>query len=115
MGRSSAAVWLVTLLLCSLLPVATHPQHVEPSTLDDEMVVEASSPSNLAIGFSNGPAQNDEIKGTYALTFSVAGTGTLASLLIEITTDETTWTTVVNLTTTPIVTSFRCFNKSGST
>jgi len=69
--------------------------------LDDEVVVEASSPSNLAIGFSNGPAQNDEIKGTYALTFSVAGTGTLASLLIEITTDETTWTTVVNLTTTP--------------
>ena len=101
MGRSSAAVWLVTLLLCSLLPVATHPQHVEPSTLDDEVVVEASSPSNLAIGFSNGPAQNDEIKGTYALTFSVAGTGTLASLLIEITTDDTTWTTVVNLTTTP--------------
>ena len=69
--------------------------------LDDEGVVEASSPSNLAIGFSNGPAQNDEIKGTYALTFSVAGTGTLDSLLIEITTDETTWTTVVNLTTTP--------------
>lgn len=69
--------------------------------LDDEVVVEASSPSNLAIGFSNGPAQNDEIKGTYALTFSVAGTGTLDSLLIEITTDETTWTTVVNLTTTP--------------
>jgi hypothetical protein len=55
----------------------------------------------LAIGFSNGPAQNDDIKGTYALTFSVAGTGTLDSLLIEITTDETTWITVVNLTTTP--------------
>ncbi len=101
MGRSSAAVWLVTLLLCSLLPVATHPQHVEPTMLDNEVVVEASSPSNFAIGFSNGPAQNDEIKGTYALTFSVAGTGTLDSLLIEITTDETTWTTVVNLTTTP--------------
>ena len=101
MGRSSAAVWLVTLLLCSLLPVATHPQHVEPTTLHDEVVVEASSPSNLAIGFSNGPAQNDEIKGTYALTFSVAGTGTLNSLLIEITTDESSWTTVVNLTTTP--------------
>lgn len=101
MGRSSAAVWLVTLLLCSLLPVATHPQQFEPTTLDDEVVVEASSPSNLAIGFSNGPAQNDDIKGTYALTFSVAGTGTLDSLLIEITTDESTWTTVVNLTTTP--------------
>ena len=101
MGRSSAAVWLVTLLLCSLLPVATHPQPFEPMTLEGEVVVEASSPSSLAIGFSNGPAQNDEIKGTYALTFSVAGTGTLDSLLIEITTDENTWTTVVNLTTTP--------------
>ena len=101
MGRSSAAVWLVTPLLCSLLPVATHPQPFEPMTLEDEVVIEASSPSSLAIGFSNGPAQNDEIKGTYALTFSVAGTGTLDSLLIEITTDETTWTTVVNLTTTP--------------
>ncbi|DAC21716.1 MAG TPA: hypothetical protein D7H91_03755, partial [Candidatus Poseidoniales archaeon] len=33
--------------------------------------------------------------------FSVAGTGTLDSLLIEITSDESTWTTVVNLTTTP--------------
>jgi hypothetical protein len=70
-------------------------------TLEDEIVIEASSPSSLAIGFSNGPAQNDDIKGTYALTFSVAGTGTLDSLLIEITTDETTWITVVNLTTTP--------------
>ena len=35
------------------------------------------------------------------MTFSVGGTGTLESLLIEITTDETAWTTVVNLTTTP--------------
>ena len=101
MGRSSAAVWLVTLLLCSLLPVAKHHSTVEPPSLNDAVVVEASSPSNLAIGFSNGPAQNDEVKGTYALTFSVAGTGTLDSLLIEITSDESTWTTVVNLTTTP--------------
>ena len=101
MGRSSAAVWLVTLLLCSLLPVAKHHSTVEHPSLNDAVIVEASSPSNLAIGFSNGPAQSDEVKGTYALTFSVAGTGTLDSLLIEITSDESTWTTVVNLTTTP--------------
>ena len=101
MGRSSAAVWLVTLLLCSLLPVAKHHSTVEHPSLNDAVVVEASSPSNLAIGFSNGPAQSDEVKGTYALTFSVAGTGTLDSLLIEITSDESTWTTLVNLTTTP--------------
>jgi len=41
------------------------------------------------------------VKGTKALTFSVSGTGTLDSLLIEITEDENTWTTVKNLTSTP--------------
>ena len=55
----------------------------------------------MVIAFSNGPSPDDDIKGTYALTFSVGGSGTLDSLLIEITTDETSWTTVVNLTTTP--------------
>ena len=101
MGRSSAAVWLVALLLCSLLPMANHQHPTKPTSLDEAVAIGASSASNLAIGFSNGPTQGDDIKGTYALTFSVAGTGTLASLLIEITADESTWTTVVNLTTTP--------------
>jgi hypothetical protein len=100
MGRSVAAVWLVTLLLCSLLPngwLSNSP--VEE--LEDSFDVAASGASNLVIAFSNGPAENDEVKGTYGLTFSVAGSGTLESLLIEITSDESTWTTVVNLTTTP--------------
>ena len=101
MGRSSAAVWLVALLLCSLLPTATHQHPMKATSLDETEPVGTSSASNLAIGFSNGPAQGDDIKGTYALTFSVAGTGTLDSLLIEITADESSWTTVVNLTTTP--------------
>ena len=101
MGRSSAAVWLVALLLCSLLPMANQQHPTKPTSLDEAVTIGASSASNLAIGFSNGPAQGDDIKGTYALTFSVAGTGTLDSLLIEITADESTWTTVVNLTTTP--------------
>ena len=101
MGRSSAAVWLVALLLCSLLPMTNQQHPTKPTSLDEAVTIGASSASNLAIGFSNGPAQGDDIKGTYALTFSVAGTGTLDSLLIEITADESTWTTVVNLTTTP--------------
>ena len=100
MGRSVAAVWLVTLLLCSLMPVGLH--DASPvEDLADAPVLGASGASNLAIAFSNGPAEGDEIKGNHVLTFSVAGSGTLSSLLIEITTDETTWTTVVNLTTTP--------------
>ena len=98
MGRSSAAVWLVALLVCSFLP-ATNP--VVPTILDDTSEIRQSSASGLNIAFSNGPAQDDEIKGTHAVTFSVGGTGTLASLLLEITTDESTWTTLVNLTTTP--------------
>ena len=98
MGRSSAAVWLVALLVCSFLP-ATNP--VVPTILEDTPETSQSSASGLNIAFSNGPAQDDEIKGTHAVTFSVGGTGTLASLLLEITTDESTWTTLVNLTTTP--------------
>ena len=98
MGRSSAAVWLVTLLLFSFLPSMHHPS-VE--TLGDSVDAHRSGASGLNIAFSNGPAQDDEIKGTHALTFSVGGTGTLASLLIEITSDESSWTTLVNLTTTP--------------
>ena len=98
MGRSSAAVWLVALLVCSFLP-ATNP--VVPTILEDTPETSQSGASGLNIAFSNGPAQDDEIKGTHAVTFSVGGTGTLASLLLEITTDESTWTTLVNLTTTP--------------
>ena len=97
MGRSSAAVWLVTLLLCSYLPASSPASTV----LDTTQNVYESGASGLSIAFSNGPAENDEVKGSLALTFSVAGTGTLDSLLIEITTDESTWDTLVNLTTTP--------------
>lgn len=97
MGRSSAAVWLVTLLLCSYLPASSPASTV----LDNTQNVQASGASGLSIGFSNGPAESDEVKGSLALTFSVSGTGTLDSLLIEITTDESTWDTLVNLTTTP--------------
>ena len=97
MGRSSAAVWLVSLLLCSYLPALSPPSTI----LDNTQSVHASGASGLSIAFSNGPADGDEVKGSLALTFSVVGTGTLDSLLIEITTDESTWDTLVNLTTTP--------------
>ena len=91
-------MWLVALLLCSFLPATHPPVH---NALADVNETKQSGASGLAIGFSNGPAQDDDIKGTHALTFSVGGTGTLESLLVEITTDESTWTTLVNLTTTP--------------
>ena len=101
MGRSSVAVWLAGLLLCSLLLSPGLENAKRPDLLTEDDQASLSSPSNLVIAFSNGPSPDDDIKGTYALTFSVGGSGTLDSLLIEITTDETSWTTVVNLTTTP--------------
>ena len=101
MGRSSVAVWLAGLLLCSLLLSPGLENAKRSDLLAEDDPVSLSSPSNLVIAFSNGPSPDDDIKGTYALTFSVGGSGTLDSLLIEITTDETSWTTVVNLTTTP--------------
>lgn len=101
MGRSSVAVWLAGLLLCSLLLSPSLENAKRAHSLADDDHASLSSPSNLVIAFSNGPSPDDDIKGTYALTFSVGGSGTLDSLLIEITTDETSWTTVVNLTTTP--------------
>ena len=61
MGRSSAAVWLVTLLLFSFLPSMHHPS-VE--TLGDSVDAHRSGASGLNIAFSNGPAQDDDIKGT---------------------------------------------------
>ena len=101
MGRSSVAVWLAGLLLCSLLLSPGLENAKRSDLLAEDDPASLSSPSNLVIAFSNGPSPDDDIKGTYALTFSVGGSGTLDSLLIEITTDETSWTTVVNLTTTP--------------
>ena len=101
MGRSSVAVWLAGLLLCSLLLSPGLENAKRSDLLAEDDPASLSSPSNLVIAFSNGPSPDDDIKGTYALTFSVGGSGTLDSLLIEITTDETNWTTVVNLTTTP--------------
>ena len=69
MGRSSVAVWLAGLLLCSLL-LSPGLQNAKRSDLlaeDDQASL--SSPSNLVIAFSNGPSPDDDIKGTYALTF----------------------------------------------
>lgn len=106
MGRGANAVWLVTLLLVSLLPLSDLSLMQPGGELEQGPVVAASGASNLTIAFSNGPSQDDEVKGTKVLTFAVTGTGTLASLLVERTSDESTWTTVVNLTSTPWVYPF---------
>ena len=108
-------MWLVALLLCAVLP--THTPHALSSAeiLDDEHAVASSGVSSLNIAFSNGPTQDESVTGIKALTFSVAGTGTLDSILIEISTDESAWTTVVNLTSTPWMYPFDTTNEANDT
>ena len=106
MGRGANAVWLVTLLLVSLLPLSSNSLMSPHHALDEGPVIATSGASSLTIAFSNGPYQDDDVKGTKTLTFAISGTGTLDSLLVERTTDESTWTTVVNLTSTPWVYPF---------
>ncbi len=106
MGRGTAAFWLVSLLLCSLIPQTGLNTPTTIVALEDGVLVASSGASNLSIAFSNGPSQDDEVKGTKTLAFAITGSGTLDSLLIELSSDESTWTTVRNLTSSPWVYPF---------
>ena len=114
MGRGAVAFWLVGLLFLSLLPLS-HPELDGGSVLSEEPNVARSGASNLTIAFSNGPTQNDVVKGTKALTFSIGGTGTLASLLIELSSDESSWSSVVNLSSSPWIYPFDTTKVSNDT
>ena len=99
MGRAVVAVMLTALMVAALVPAAW--PSTPPAVLHEVNPVAYNTPSDLDIAFSNGPYQDDDIKGTHSLTFAVSGTGTLASILIEYSTDGSTWSTLVNLTSTP--------------
>ena len=44
---------------------------------------------------------NEDVTGLYTVTISSSGTGTISSMIIEISSDGSDWDEVVNLTTTP--------------
>ena len=66
---------------------------------DTEQVKMADS--QISLTFANGPTQNQDVKGLYTLSFSSTGSGTIASMEIEISNDDTNWSPVANLTSTP--------------
>lgn len=68
--------------------------------LADSKQIKAAD-SELAIVFSNGPDENQDVKGLFTLSLATTGNGTLSSIEIEISSDGASWTTVANLTTTP--------------
>lgn len=103
MGRSYVGILLVLILLTGTAPL---PQQGDTVHLSEAITPFESGTSSLSIAFSNGPSQDDDVTGLQTLTFSLSGTGTLDSLLLEITDDDTStsqpvWSTVVNLTETP--------------
>ena len=105
MGRTTAAWCLVALLLCGLVPLGTPPTPA-PSVLESLRETRWSSPSNLTLSFSNAPSAGDEVTGTVTVSVATNGSGTLDSLLLEVSSDGSAWTELVNLTSTPWVYPF---------
>ena len=79
--------------------VMTMGQSSEVFLPDDRFVKYADS--QLTLQFSNGPSENQDVKGLYTLTFSSTGSGTISSIEIDISSDGSNWTSVANLTSTP--------------
>ena len=111
MGRM-AATWLVALLLCALVPSSLPFENAAAPSLADHETVAQTGASSLTVVFSNGPVQDESVTGNKALAFGVSGTGTLDSLLIEISADGVAWTSLVNLTSSPWIYPFDTTNQA---
>jgi len=99
MGRTwSSAILVVLLLGLSSSPMMDN--HL------DELERITFSSSNLALTFTNGPTANQDITGLHSLTFGMTGDANVSSMLIEISTDGSTWTSVKNITSAPWLTYF---------
>ena len=90
--RRFIAVLLVVVIM-------TMGQSSEVFLPDTEQIKMADS--QLSLAFANGPTENQDVKGLYTLSFSSTGSGTIASMEIEISNDDTNWSPVANLTSTP--------------
>ena len=99
MGRTwSSAILVVLLLGLSSSPLVDN--HLE------ELELPTFSSSNLVLTFTNGPTTNQDISGLHSLTFGMSGDANVSSLLIEISSDGSNWTSVSNITSAPWLTYF---------
>ena len=90
---------VVALLVVALMTIG----HNNPAILDDYKIHNAS-PSDVVLSFSNGPDEGQTVKGLHTVSFSYTGTGTISSIVLEISDDGSNWTSVTNLTSTPWLT-----------
>ena len=104
MGRTGVTALLILLLLgMGTSPMFGNTQQPEAQLEDNERMW---SSSNLQMTFSNGPTTGDSITGQYQLTFALTGEANVSSILIEASSDGTSWATVSNLTSVPWLTYF---------
>ena len=100
MGGKAVAVSLVAFLLLSMLsfspPMATH--------LD--LDAKSYNTSAVNIVFSNGPGEDESVTGLKTITFSLSGTGTIDSILVEIAVVGGPYSVLTNLTGSPWVCNF---------
>lgn len=100
MGGRVVAVSLVTFLLLSMLsvspPIASYlDQNPQPS-----------STSAMSIVFSNGPGEDESVTGLKTITFTLTGSGTIDSILVEIAEVGSSYSTLTNLTGSPWLFNF---------
>ena len=100
MGGRAVAVGIISLLLISIFPLDID----NDLQLEEEAVIHSSSAASIA--FSNGPVQAESVTGLKTITFSISGTGTIDSILVEIASQGGAYSTLTNLTGTPWLFNF---------
>ena len=109
MGGRVVAVGLVTFLLLSIFSsIPTQIVHLEGNP-------ETYNTSAVNIVFSNGPAEDESVTGLKTVTFSLTGTGTIDSILVEIAQVGGAYSTLTNLTGTPWLFNFDSTSQTNGT
>ena len=109
MGGRVVAVGLVTFLLLSIFSsIPTQIVHLEGNP-------ETYNTSAVNIVFSNGPAEDESVTGLKTVTFSLTGTGTIDSILVEIAKVGGAYSTLTNLTGTPWLFNFDSTSQTNGT
>jgi len=104
MGRTAVTSLLVLLLLGMVAAPLWSARDVAPMDLQEKTAMSASS--DLQMSFANGPSTGDSITGQHLLTFSLSGDANVSSILVELSADGTSWTSLTNLTSVPWLTYF---------
>ena len=109
MGGRAVAIGIISLLLISIFPLDID----NDLHLKEEAVIHSSSAASIT--FSNGPIQSESVTGLKTVTFSISGTGTIDSILVEIAIQGGSYSTLTNLTGTPWLFNFDSTSVSNGT